>query len=63
MFSHAERTGSSRNLIDAVTATTMKSTGTISCVTLNGGSDWVGAMAFRRGHLPKELDNQNENIR
>src|SRR5205085_1049452 len=42
------RTGSTRNLNAATTPSATKSASTTSCVNRNGGSDCVGARAFRK---------------
>jgi hypothetical protein len=57
MSNQAPRTFSLRNLIAANVPSTTKAVRTASWVTLKGGSDWVGASAFRAGTGPDVCRN------
>ena len=60
---HAVRTTSGRNPFAAKTVGPMNITMTMSCVTRNGGSDCVGASAFRDGTFWKSCALKTKTLR
>ena len=56
------RNGSIRNRITAAIDSATNTTNTVSCVSTNGGSDWVGAIVRSTGILKKACTDPDEDI-